>query len=248
MKTSHLIGLSSLFVMGLGACQENATGEMPPAVVQAAVEGDALSSARVDQATGVITVTPSGYDPKLRNKLLLLTLQTTPDAFLSGVDVESHEALFPSLGTTPRGLVIDVTRYDNRTPLRVWVRSREHGWDSQKQYRIQLQAEGPTQFVALPDRNDRVTVPLKSYQEYGVRLPVVNLYDGNPAGNRVLALREGSDAPLELGWAVPQFSRDLVEFYFNQKTALPGEYKIELRRADGQRAVAPTRIVVTTTE
>lgn len=212
-------------------------------ILQARINGDPATTTRIDQTNGIITITQSDFDDRLRNKLVSMSLETTPTAFLNATKAETLNNFYPNHDGPSEGIIFDFTRYDNNDPVQIVARNKTDG--QQKLYTILLQAAGPVQFVSVPGNSGVQSISLRHYVSYHVSLPVMNLYDGKPKDFRIVATAEGSSIPIELEIAPDLImSRDLVTFYFKQKDTEPGIYTIELRKADGQRATAPVRIRV----
>lgn len=168
---------------------------------------------------------------------MTVNFQTTPNAVLVPVHSSDTQPLNNQVS-------LNVMGYDNSKPISILVRDQNPSRSVYKEYQLRLKAAGPVQFESLPALKDTMVISLKQYRTYSVNLPIRNLYDGHPYDYQVYATLIGSTVPIELAIGYDDRSQDFVQFYFDQQTAKPGVYTIELRKADGQRAVSPTRIVV----
>lgn len=244
MRKSYLFALW-LFLPGVLSCRKAEIVETDPQILNAPITDDPATATVIDQAAGTITISPSTYrSGRLRSNFSVITFQTTPNSIVAPVDMRTTNLLY-STDEKPQAITIDVIKYDNSDPIRVFARLK--GQTKQKEYKLLLQAAGALRFESRGATFDTIRITLKYYQDYLIFLPVSNLYDGHPGGTKAFATREGSSTPIELQLNTDDRSQDEVGFYFNRQTTPPGIYSIELLKGDGQRAVSPTRICVDNT-
>lgn len=238
MTSNYLLCLC-LIIGTLTACHKtDLEQEQNPQILQATVPADPTTTVDINHATGIITVYPS--PPKsnwIRSNQLTVNFQTTSNTVLVPVNPSDTQPLNKQVSLAVMG-------YDNSKPVRMIVRDQNPSRSVYKEYQLQFKAAGPVHFESMPALKDTVVISLKYYQTYSVNLPISNLYDGQPHDYRVYATLAGSTSPIELAIGYDDRSQDYVQFYFDRQTAKPGVYTIELNKADGQRAVSPTRIVV----
>lgn len=237
---NYSLSLICLFLVGVSSCRPADVIDIKPHILQASVVDDPATTTNIDQATGTITISPSAFKPdRVRNYLTLLTFLTTPNTVLTA----DAQLLYNGEGSVQR-TVIDMVGYDNNNPVRVFARLYSQGESTKRHYKIQIKTAGPVRFESLSALRDTMTIKIGMYQTYLVRLPISNLYDGQPDSYQIFATLKESNTPIKLDLKPDKDSQDLIGFYFDRRTTRSGLYTIELRKADGQRAISPTRIVV----
>ncbi len=234
----------SLIFLGLvmapfTACHQNGVdSDQQVQILQASVPADPATTFDINHATGTVTVYPASARPNwIRSNVMTIHFQTSPNTVLVPVNSTDTQPL-------DKQVTIDVMAYDNSKPLRMLVRDQNSSTALYKEYRLQLKAAGPVRFESIPALKDTMAINLTYYQTYLVKLPVNNLYDGNPHDYRIYATLAGSTVPVELTLNYDRYSPDYVQFYFDQQKTKPGVYSVDLRKADGQRVISPVKIQV----
>ena len=207
-------------------------------ILQATVAADPATTFDINQSTSIVTMYPAPPKPNwVRGNITTINFQTSPNTVLVPPTFTDTQPLNKQVS-------VDVLDYDNSKPIRLLVRDQNPSSSLYKEYQLQLKAAGPVRFQSVSALKDTVVISLKYYSSYLIKLPIINLYDGHPRDYRIYATLAGDTVPTELGLGYDRYSQDYVLFYFDKQMAKPGVYSIELRKADGQRVISPTRIVV----